>query len=432
MRLEIESFSHECRGVAHLDGKTIFVDGALPGEVVMAKIVRRHRRFDDARVEDVLQASANRVEPLCPWFSDCGGCALQHLAPEKQIELKQEQFLHSLKHLGQVTPKEVIPPLTGDVWNYRYKARLGVRNVIKKGRVLVGFREKFSGYLTVMDSCPVLHSAIADQLKELADRIIQFRAPDAIAQIELAAGDQEVVAVFRHLEPLNETERQLLREWGDATGIIVYLQPEGVESMHPLDEDKPAALSYALPAHQVEFRFQPADFTQINPSINRQMVDQAIALLNPQPDEILLDLFCGLGNFTLPFARCVQSAVGIDGDPNLISRAGENALENGIDNVTFLAADLTGELPEALIADIKPDIILIDPPRSGALEVLPWLGKLKPRRILYVSCNPATFARDAGVLVNEMGYRLKRVGIMDMFPHTTHVESMALFSQKGA
>lgn len=431
IRLKIESFSHEGRGVAHVDGKTVFVDGALPGEEVLVRLVRSHRRYDDACTVEVFEPSPDRVVPLCPWFADCGGCALQHMAPERQIELKQTYLLENLTRLGSVKPAHVLPPVTGPVWNYRHKARLGVRNVVKKGRVLVGFREKFSGYLTVMDSCPILHPAIADRLGELATLIAQFRDPDTIAQIELAAGDQAVVLVIRHLAPLEEAELTLLRRFGDEAGVAIYLQPQGVASIRPMDEAARVQLSYALADHQIDFCFEPSDFTQINPAINRQMINQAIDWLAPRPEDTLLDLFCGLGNFTLPLARRVKFAAGIDGEPDLIRRAGENAARNGLDNVRFAAADLTLGLANSPFADLVPELVLIDPPRSGALDVLPWVGRLKPRRILYVSCHPASLARDAGVLVNEWGYRLEQVGVMDMFPHTSHVESMALFVRKG-
>lgn len=429
--LKIESLSHEGRGIAHLDGKTIFVEGALPEEEVNARLVRRHRRYDDARTVEVLKASPDRIQPHCPWFAECGGCALQHVSPERQIEMKQSYLLDNLTRLGHVEPKRVVLPLTGPVWNYRYKARLGVRHVRKKERVLVGFREKFSGYITVMDTCPILHASISDRLGDLAQLFAQFRNPHTIAQVELAAGDDAVILVIRHLTPLSAEELALLKTFGDEVGVSIYLQSGGVETIRPMDEESQVKLSYALEDQQLSFRFEPADFTQINPVINRSMINQALDWLAPQPDESVLDLFCGLGNFTLPLAQRAKYVVGIDGAPDLIRRAGENAKRNGIKNTYFTTADLTQKVEESALADFTPELVLVDPPRSGALEALPWIRQFNPKRILYVSCHPASLARDAGVLVNQYEYQLEQVGVMDMFPHTSHVESMALFVRKG-
>lgn len=426
VRAPIESLSHDGRGVAHVDGKAVFVAGALPGEEIDFVYTARSRRHDEGRVERVVVPSDERVEPRCAHADICGGCSLQHQAPERQILHKQRTLLDNLRRIGKVEPRALIEPLTGPYWGYRHKARLGVRYVHKKGRVLVGFREKQGRYLADLKRCEVLHPAVGARLDELAHLIQGLDAREHIAQIEVAVGDDVGVLVFRNLVPLGEADTNRLIEYARATGLHIQLQPAGPDSVQPL---YPAAsrLTYRLPDEDLTFEFLPTDFTQVNPEINRRMVAQALRLLAPEPDDRVLDLFCGLGNFTLPIARRAGHVMGVEGDTALVQRAWTNAQTNGIENVHFAVADLTLDPAGQSWLRGPYDKVLVDPPRSGALEMMPHLAALKPARLLYVSCHPGSLARDAGLLANEFGFRLEAAGVMDMFPHTTHVESMALF-----
>ncbi len=425
----IESLSHEGRGVARVNEKVVFVNGALPGEEVVFSYVRSASKFDEGRVDEVLTASADRIEPKCPHFSLCGACSLQHMSSDKQIELKQAQLLEHFEHIGKVTPDEILPPLTGPLWGYRRKARLGVRNVRGKGRVLVGFRERYSPYLADMHRCEVLHPNVGERLDELSELIGSLDAHSEIAQIEVAVSDDDTAMVFRNLVALSEGDREKLIAYGEKTGIHIYEQPKGPTTVALL---WPAVseLFYRLPEYDIEMKFRPGDFTQVNTDINRKMIPKALELLDIQPHETVLDLFCGLGNFTLPLARKAKQVVGVEGDEGLVQRAIENAERNGIKNVQYHVANLAEDVSNLEWMAQHYDKILIDPARSGALEVLHQLARFTPEKLVYVSCNPATLARDAGVLVNEHGYRLKQAGVMDMFPHTTHVESIALFERQ--
>ena len=422
----IDSMAHDGRGVAHLDGKAVFIDGALPGEDVRFLYVSQRRSYDEGRTVEVLRASPERVEPRCPHFGVCGGCSLQHQAPAAQIRAKQGVLLDNLERLGRVEPETVLEPLRGPSWGYRRKARLGVRYVRAKGKVLVGFRERHSSFVTDLSRCEVLHPAIGLILPELQACIGALSIFDKLAQIEVAIGDESRALVFRNLAEPTAEDRARLRAFGVDHGFDVYLQPGGPATVAPLN-DGAQPLSYALPAYGVDFRFGPMDFTQVNADINRAMVEHALKLLDPRAGERIIDLFCGLGNFTLPIAR--ERVIGVEGDQELVARARENAMRNGVGNAEFHAADLTSEFENAPWLRAGVDKALLDPPRSGALEVLPHLVKLRPLRIVYVSCNPATLARDAGELVHAYGYRLLAAGVMDMFPHTAHVESIALFER---
>ena len=426
VRVTVESLSHDGRGVAHVDGKAVFIDGALPGEEVSFLYTGRSRRYDEGRVCEVFSPSEHRVEPRCAHFGVCGGCSLQHMAPSQQILSKQQTLLDNLERIGHVRPETVLPPLTGPHWHYRYKARLGVRHVHKKGRVLVGFREKRRSYIADLARCEVLVEAVGERLEELAELVQAMEARERLPQIEVAAGDAAVALVFRHLDPLVEADLERLRDYARGSGLHVWLQPGGPDTAAPL-WPVDSSLSYCLPSFDLELRFLPTDFTQVNPAINRAMVDQALALLDLSGRERVLDLFCGIGNFTLPIAREAGSVTGVEGDAGLVQRARDNARANGIDNAGFAVADL-GRDPagQAWLAG-SWDRVLVDPPRSGAQEMMPHLAALRPERIVYVSCHPGSLARDAGLLVNEHGYRLVTAGVMDMFPHTAHVESMALF-----
>jgi len=422
----IESLSHDGRGVAHLDGKAVFIDGALPGEVVSFEYRASRRRFDEGRVTAVAQASPDRVQPGCPHFGLCGGCSLQHMEPAAQIRAKQQTLLDNLKHIGKVVPQAVLPALTGPVWGYRTKGRLGVKDVIKKGRVLVGFREKHSPYVADLAVCEVLHPSIGKRIEELAQLIGQLQGKARIPQIEVAVAGSITALVFRHLDPLSQGDLGRLKQYAMERELHVYLQPAGPDSVQPLCPEQ-SVLSYQLPAESVEIRFEPTDFTQINTAINEQMVARVLDLLALDSNDTVLDLFCGLGNFTLPMARHAGAVIGVEGDAGLVTRARDNAALNGLENTTFHSANLAENNAAAAWAVTACNKVLLDPPRSGAAEVLDVLAKMRPQRIVYVSCHPGSLARDAGTLVHEKGYRLLSAGVMDMFPHTAHVESIALF-----
>lgn len=425
----IDSMNHDGRGVAHFNGKAVFVDGGLPTEELLFSYQKQRNRYDEGKLVHLIKASSHRVEPRCAHFGVCGGCSLQHLDAARQIQVKQQVTLDNLKHIGKVVPESVLPPLTGPYWGYRRKARLGVKYVTKKDSVLVGFREKRSPYLAEMTHCKVLHQSVGNQITALRILIASLKAFNAIPQIEVAVGDhngdQAVALVFRHLEMLDQQDLDKLTRYGKDNNFQIYLQPAGPESVHLLWPEE-ASLSYQLPDHNIEILFQPDDFTQVNADLNQKMINRAFELLDLTKDDHVLDLYCGLGNFTLPMARRVGSVVGLEGDSGLIKRAEENARTNRIDNAIFMTADLSKPIAD-IIEKTSFNKVLLDPPRTGAAEVIDWLPSLNPERIVYVSCNPATLARDAGMLVNEHGYRLKQVGVMDMFPHTAHVEAIALF-----
>ncbi|MGV6810208.1 MAG: 23S rRNA (uracil(1939)-C(5))-methyltransferase RlmD [bacterium] len=427
----IESLSHDGRGVAHIDGKTVFIAGALPQEEVTFRYTKQNRDYDEGKVEEVRQASSERVEPRCRYFGLCGGCSLQHLAETQQIHYKQQTLLDNLKHIGKVIPETIFSPLTAKSWGYRRKARLGVKYVAKKQKVLVGFREKHSGYLADMQSCDILHESIGQHLHDLQTLIGALSIKDKVPQIECAVGDHATAMVFRHLAPFTEADYEKLIVYAKTHQIQLYLQPKGVESIHLLYPEQ-AELFYAHPEFKTKVVFGPNDFFQVNTGINRQMVSRAIALLQLTGHESVLDLFCGLGNFTLPIARFAAQVTGVEGDQIMVNRARQTALANGIHNTHYYACNLMEETELASAPWLKQsyDCILLDPPRLGAKEVIPHFKKLKAKRIVYVSCHPATLARDAALL-QQQGYHLLAAGVMDMFPHTAHVESIAVFVQKG-
>ena len=424
----IESLGHDGRGVTHLDGKAVFIDGALPGEVVSFEYLTSRRKFDEGRITGVIEASPDRVEPKCPHFGLCGGCSLQHMEPGAQIQAKQQVLLDNLKHIGKVVPEEVLPPLTGPVWGYRTKGRLGVKDVIKKGRVLVGFREKRSPYVADLSRCEVLHPLVGERFRELSGLIEQLEARARIPQIEVAVTGTETALVFRHLDPLCEADTEKLQQFAVDYQFHVYLQPGGPDSVQPLWPER-HTLSYRLPAQDIEIQFRPTDFTQINTAINEQMIARVLDMLALDKADSVLDLFCGLGNFTLPMARQAGAVVGVEGESGLVNRARENAQLNGIENASFHTTNLAEDHTEASWAGGGYNKVLLDPPRSGAAEVMDVLGNIGPQSIVYVSCHPGSLARDAGTLVNDKGYRLLSAGVMDMFPHTAHVESIALFEE---
>ena len=425
---EILDLAHDGRGVARVEGKVVFIHGALPGERVLFRYTARRRSRDEGIALEVLEASPERVSPRCEHFGICGGCALQHLDPAAQIRFKEQQLFEALAHIGRVEPESVLPPMVGDSpWGYRRKARLGVKRVPKKGRVLVGFRERGSGYVAELERCHILHPKVGQALLPLSELIGAMAAPHRIPQIEVAMDDERCVLIFRHLDPLDETDRQRLRDFGRAQDFHIYLQPGGPETVQPLDQ--PADLAYRLPDFDLAIHFEPGDFTQVNTDINRRMVSRAVDLLDPDAQDQVLDLFCGVGNFTLPLATRAGHVTGVEGAAELVARAAANAGRNGLENVDFHVANLYEPQDQAPWAARRYTKALLDPPRSGAFEVLPLLPRLGVERLVYVSCYPATLARDAGALVHEHGYRLVSAGVMDMFPHTAHVESMALFEK---
>ncbi|MBK1630260.1 23S rRNA (uracil(1939)-C(5))-methyltransferase [Thiohalocapsa halophila] len=428
---DVASLSHDGRGVAHVDGKAVFVHGALPGERVLFRYTRQARRHDEGAVVEVLTPSPERVEPRCAHFGVCGGCALQHMDPAAQVRMKEQVLAETLARIGKVTPQRWLAPLTGEPWGYRGKARLGVRRVAKKGRVLVGFRERGSSFVADLRHCDVLSPEVGARLPQLGALVDSLSIRERLPQIEVARGDGPLVLVFRVLDPPSAGDVEKLLAFAADTGLHVYLQPGGTETIAPLP-GQDVQLGYRLPAHGVEVLFEPADFTQVNLALNRRMVDQALGLLDPQPGDAVLDLFCGLGNFTLPLAGRAGSVVGVEGDAGLVARARRNAAHNGLDNVDFQCADLYAEPTAAAPWHSRRfDLALLDPPRSGAREVLAPLAATGVQRIVYVSCYPGTLARDAEHLVHGLGFRLTAAGAMDMFPHTAHLESMAVFERRA-
>lgn len=441
VELEITSVSHEGRGVAHRDGKVAFVDGALSGETVTAQFVRKRSKFDEFKTLQVSNPSPQRVAPPCSFTSQCGGCSLQHWLPAKQIQFKQSVLLEQLTHAtGLGTDEfELLAPLLGPTTHYRRKARLGVRLVEKKGGVLVGFREKYSSFITEMDNCSILIKEVAVLIEPLRTLLGGLDGKRSIPQIEVAAGDMpgsesdsssnQVALVFRHLEELTKDDIARLLEFARENNLHLYLQPGSNDSVHKLyPENQAERLHYRLPDFDISLNFHPMDFTQINSTINRAIVNQALSKLALQPHDRVLDLFCGLGNFTLAIARHCDSVTGVEGSEEMVRRGYENAKLNNISNASFFAANLAESMTNKAWSAEPYTKVLLDPPRSGAGEIIQEVAALKAEKIVYVSCNPSTLARDAAALL-QRGYRLISAGVMDMFPHTTHVESMAEFER---
>ena len=433
--LDIVSLGHDGRGIARRPdgdantGKTVFVSGALPGERVMAKQTAKSRHFDEAATVEVLSASEDRVEPRCPHFGVCGGCVLQHLAEDKQILSKQQVLIDNLQRIGHVQPGTLLPPLTDAAWGYRRKGRLSVRRVEKKDKTLVGFREADPRFVADLSVCYTVIPQIGEKLGAISALVDAMDGRRDIPQIEFIAGDATVALVFRHLQPLSERDREALIAFAQAQDFAIFLQPGGIDSVHALWPET-VPLSFALPQWNIELNFRPLDFIQVNAGLNQKMIAKTLELLDMQPDDRVLDLFCGLGNFTLPLARVAREVVGVEGEAGLVARARENAARNALANVQFHAADLAQDLSGHAWMRAGFDRLLLDPPRSGADVVLKQLPLKGLKRIVYVSCHPASLARDAGYLVNERGWKLMAAGAMDMFPHTAHVESIAVFEPK--
>jgi 23S rRNA (uracil1939-C5)-methyltransferase len=426
--VDITDLSHDGRGVAHLEGKAVFVTGALPGERAVVRIAARHRNYDEARVETLLTRSPDRVEPRCPHFGHCGGCALQHLAPAAQIAAKQRVLAENFERIGKVEPARWLDPLTDAEWGYRRKGRLSVKWVAKKGKVLVGFREDNPRFVADLSECHTLLPEVGFTIAAIGALVTSLEAKQSIAQIEIAAGDDTVALVSRNLQPLSEADTAKLVAFGKANDLAILLQPGGPDSVHALWPEA-VRLAFRIEDAGVDIEFRPLDFVQVNAGMNRRMIARALALLDPEPNDRVLDLFCGLGNFTLPIARRAARVVGVEGEAKLVARARGNAATNGIANAEFAAADLAADQRGAPWAVRDYDKLLLDPPRSGAAAVLEYLPRKSARRIVYVSCHPGSLARDAGTLVQRHGFRLAAAGVMDMFPHTAHVESIALFER---
>jgi len=425
MILEIDALDAAGRGVARNAGKVVFVEGALAGELVEARLLEAKSKFDRARVTEILRPSASRRTPRCPHFGVCGGCATQHVDARTQVAAKQRVLEDNLARIGKVTSDAMLPPIYGEEWGYRHRARLSVRFVESKGGALVGFRERKSTYVTDMRGCDVLPPRISSLIVPLRILIGELSIRDRVPQVEIAVGEAATVLLFRHLLPFTETDQGLLREFAASRSVHVWLQPAGPETVAPFHPPAHDVLYYDLPEFGVRIAFQPSDFTQVNPAVNRLLVSRAVRLLDPQPGERVADLFCGIGNFSLPLASRGAQVLGFEGSTLLVERARQNAAANGL-VAQFEVADL---FRPNLGHYGRCDKFLVDPPREGAISLVNALPDDWPRRIVYVSCDPATLARDADVLVHDKGFRLSSAGVVNMFPHTAHVESIALFDR---
>ena len=425
---DVVALAHDGRGIARIDGKVVFIAGALPGERVRLRILRRRRKMDEAQLIEILTPSPDRVTPRCEHFGLCGGCSLQHLSASAQLAAKQGQLLEDLSRIGQVTPERVLDPLQGPQWAYRRRARLGVKYVHKKGRVLAGFRERDSPYLADIRHCEVLVRSLRSLPSDLAALVETLKLREQIPQVEVAVGDAGTALVFRVMQPPEASDIALLEEFGHRLGAQIFLQSGGPDTVRPLHPDYPP-LNYSIDCVGISIGFRPLDFMQVNRSINEAMVGAAIDALQARPEDTVLDLFCGLGNFTLPLARRVRQVVGIEGDEGLVAGARANALANGLDNARFATENLFEPAAWGPWTAARYGCVLLDPPRAGAAAVMMRMSQWAPRRIVYISCHPGSLARDAGILVASQGYRLIAAGVMDMFPQTTHVESIAVFEQ---
>jgi 23S rRNA (uracil1939-C5)-methyltransferase len=428
---EVTDLSHEGRGIAHVDGKAVFIDDALPGERVEWVRTKRTRNFDEGRLSAVIEPSPHRVQPRCQHFGVCGGCVLQHLEADQQLQFKQRQLFESLARIGQVKPERVLEPLSAHAWNYRRRARLAARWVPKKNRTVVGFRERATTYITDIKRCEILTQPLDALVEPLSTLLSALSVRARVPQIEAAVADNGVALVIRVLDEITAADRELLDAFEREHQVTLYLQPGGYDTVAPLNGLQ-APLEYRLPQFDVALQFQPTDFIQVNGPLNRLMVARAIDLLAPQPGERVLDLFCGLGNFSLPVARRGAHVTAVEGEAGLVQRARENAARNGLVAMDFHVANLAEpSIADSVWAKQRYDRVLIDPPRAGAREVLPVIAKSGAHTVVYVSCHPGSLARDAGILVNEYGFKAEAAGVMDMFPHTAHVESIMLF-RRGA
>jgi 23S rRNA (uracil1939-C5)-methyltransferase len=428
--VEIESLDYEGHGIARLDGKATFVDGALAGERVEISVYRKHAKYNSANTQTILRASAQRTTPRCRYFGVCGGCSMQHLEVSAQVAAKQRVLEENLARIGKVKLEMILPALHGPAWGYRHRARISARLVDKKGGVLVGFHEKRSRYIVDMASCEILTPDVSALIQPLRDLIYGLSNAGDIPQIEIAVGEYVTVLVFRLLEPWTDTDAMQVRAFAEKHGIQVWEQRKGPDTVHPFWPLDAPELSYSLPEFDLVMPFQPTEFTQVNAALNRSLVSRAMRLLQPAPGERIGDMFCGLGNFTLPIARLGAQVLGIEGSAQLVARAQQNARRNQLPNAEFAVDNLFDMTPEKFSAWGRFDKLLIDPPRTGAQELIQALpAEGGPNRIVYVSCDPATLARDVAALCHDKGYRLMAAGVANMFPHTAHVESIALFER---
>lgn len=426
----IHNLSHDGRGVAKVNDKATFVFGALPGETVTFHHTRFKSQYNEGQVVEILKPSPDRVPAKCEAFGICGGCVLQHFDPEKQIHHKEAVFLERLQHQADTQPKQVLEPITDALWSYRHKARLSVRYVAKKGKVIVGFRERNANYVANIDRCEVLTPKVGEKITAISDVLLQLEAKAEIAQIEVAVTETQTALILRHLVPLSEHDLAILDNFAKEQNFYLYLQPKGLDSIYlraPKNENP--LLHYQLNDYDLTIQFHPFQFTQVNPAINQKMIARTLELLELNKEDRVLDLFCGIGNFTLPMARFAEKVVGVEGDRTAVEMAKENARTNQIQNTEFYTSNLFEDCQNAAWAKQSYDKILLDPPRSGAKDVLPLINKWKPSRIVYVSCHTASLARDVKTLL-EYGYQLEKAGVMDMFPHTAHSEAIALLTRK--
>jgi 23S rRNA (uracil1939-C5)-methyltransferase len=426
---EVVDLAHDGRGVARADGKAVFIEGALPGERVRFRVFKRRRHMDEAGLVEVVTPAPERVQPKCAHFGICGGCALQHFAPAAQLAAKERQLLENLERIGRVRPDTVFAPLKGPEWGYRRRARIGVKHVHKKGRVLAGFRERDKPYIADIKRCEVLIGRFATLPEDLATLVESLSLRDALPQVEVAAGDPAAALVFRVMAPPTLEDRDKLQAFALQHDVQVFLQSGGLDTIEPLRDGYPP-LSFVIDAGRVTLEFGPADFFQVNGDINRAMVGAAIDLLQPTAEDTVLDLFCGLGNFTLPLALRAGRVVGVEGDAALVAKARANADRNRIGNAEFHVDNLFEPARCGSWAKNPYDLVVLDPPRAGAAEIMERMPHWRPRRVVYISCHPGSLARDASLL-EAFGYRLRGAGVMDMFPHTTHVESIAVFEQRS-
>jgi len=430
LTLEVVDLSHEGQGIAKHNGRAVFIDGALPGETVTVQLLRHRKGVQEAVLNEVLKPSSDRVEPKCHHYKLCGGCVVQHLDSEKQLQLKQTQLLENMIRIGKVEVPDVLPPLQARIWNYRRRARLGARYVFQKGRTLVGFRERSGSKLADLQRCVVLHEPLDALIEPLSVMLGQLSVRDKVPQVECAVADNVTALVIRILEDLTSTDTELLNRFETQHQVQIYLQREGYDTIKPLNRKKAEALLYRLPDFGLEYEFLPNDFIQVNGELNQLMIGRALELLQVDKEDHVADLFCGIGNFSLPLAQRAQAVLGVEGEHSLVTRAKSNAMRNGLSNVEFVVGNLFEDQQQTPWTKRKFNKVLLDPPRAGAREILPILPRMGARRIVYISCHPGTLARDAGILVNELGYTLLSAGVLDMFPHTAHVESMAVFEKR--
>ena len=416
-------------GVTRVDGKVYFIDGALPGETVEFEVLRNRKNHGRGKILSFLEQpdDLGRVEADCEYFGVCGGCSLRHYEKSRQLDSKQRTLIEAFEHIGKVTPHSILPAISGNWLNYRRKARLGIRYVEKKGGALVGFREKNTSFITPLNQCLTLTSSLSALLPDLAKLINQLSIKTMMPQIEVAQGDNKISLIFRNLQALNDEDLCLVEQFSQQHGVQSYLQPKGLDSIYPLYPAQPEPLYYELAQYKLRFYFSATDFIQVNAQANQLLLSQAMTLLEPRSDEKILDLYCGLGNFSLPIAQHCAQVMAVEGDQRLVEKANVNAKYNNIENVNFQKQDLSDEAGDYSWLDQSFDKVLLDPARSGAKLMTHKIAKRDIPRIVYVSCNPATLARDADVLVNTYGYKLTSAGIINMFPHTAHVESIALF-----